>query len=242
VGHAGIGVRLREVSGNSNDEWLRSDLADQLRSSFNVRAAFYFYDEGGANALATPRAVLANAPDGTVMIGTALLAKERARWDACEQRATEESRRERNDPSKTFGVKILESAGRSSACAWWSEIRVFVVAHEFGHILQYKKGMKVDGPWQMEPHADFLAGWFLGRRKAGPLPNHFDPGLSSHIARKSFEKAVIGAFELGDTLFDDPDHHGSPELRASMVLAGYQSTHLSIDAAFDRGLKLLKLR
>ena len=31
-----------------------------------------------------------------------------------------------------------------------------MIAHEFGHILQYKAGYTWDGSWQMEPHADFM--------------------------------------------------------------------------------------
>ena len=55
-----------------------------------------------------------------------------------------------------------------------------ITAHEFDHILQYKSGMVPDGPWQMEPHADFLAGWaidrawlsdlFSGREESSTMP------------------------------------------------------------------------
>jgi hypothetical protein len=44
-----------------------------------------------------------------------------------------------------------------------------VIAHEFGHILQhdrgYYNGVSVGGPLKAELNADFLSGYFLGRRK-----------------------------------------------------------------------------
>ena len=231
-----------ETSGNPNDDWLRSDLADQIGRAFGVRPSCYFYDDRGSpNARAAPEVTGLNGPDGTVIIGAELLAKERKRRSDCEARASEENRLAEKDPSKTWGTNILEGVARVTDCAWWSEVPVFIVAHEFGHILQYKKGMQAGGAWQMEPHADYLAGWFLASRKKGPLPNSPFPGLSASIASKGFERAIAAAFELGDTLFDDPRHHGTPELRATMVVAGYQTSHLPIDQAFDTGRRILKL-
>ena len=37
---------------------------------------------------------------------------------------------------------------------------------------------------------------------------------------KSFENAVRLVFSLGDTLFNDPSHHGEPQFRAAMVAGG----------------------
>jgi hypothetical protein len=87
-----------------------------------------------------------------------------------------------------------------------------ITAHEFGHILQYKSGMGFDGLWQMEPRADFLAGWAINRAWLSDLFSGRE---------ESFNNAVQSIFSIGD--FNSPDHHGTPELRAAMVGAGQES-------------------
>jgi hypothetical protein len=112
-----------------------------------------------------------------------------------------------------------------------------IVAHEFGHVLQYKNGMKPDGPWQMEPHADFMAGWALRIDFHKDMPK---------AMQANYEEAVIDEiaktlFGMGDTLVNEPRHHGEPQFRAAMVRAGYDARHLSVDQAFKKGLKLAGL-
>jgi hypothetical protein len=107
-------------------------------------------------------------------------------------------------------------------------IAVFIImAHEFGHILQYKKGFTPDGPWQMEPHADFMAGWFLSQ---------IDEQYGSVLV------AATILFRLGDTEFTDTDHHGEPELRAAMLQSGYEFKTLNVEDAFLKGRSLANLR
>lgn len=113
-----------------------------------------------------------------------------------------------------------------------------IAAHEFGHILQYKLGMTPDGPWQMEPHADFIAGWYLwgqighslgqkiNRTTGKPLPNE-----------ELLEMAIRSFFQIGDYAFNDHTHHGEPEFRAAMVRAGFESGNLKLNEAFEKGKK-----
>jgi hypothetical protein len=85
---------------------------------------------------------------------------------------------------------------------------LLLAAHEFGHILQYKNRMSVDGPWLMEPHADFMAGWYVG----------------NHVKRNLDDTTLIAfshtMFAFGDTGFNAITHHGQPEFRSAMVRAG----------------------
>ena len=60
--------------------------------------------------------------------------------------------------------------------------------------------------------------------------------------RENLELGVRLMFSLGDTAFNDPQHHGQPEFRAAMVRAGYDSADLELDAAFERGMKYAGLR
>ena len=134
------------------DDRLRR-LVKVLVNDFGVEPGFSFYDDGdGANALATPARLTENAgPDGTVLIGAHLLVSEGKR--SCEGAL-------RPNPKPNEGLWDMQ---RLDECRWTRVVvEDFIMAHEFAHILQYKKGMKPDGPWQMELHADFLAGWRLG--------------------------------------------------------------------------------
>jgi hypothetical protein len=113
-----------------------------------------------------------------------------------------------------------------------------IVAHEFGHLLQYKNGLTRDGPWQMEPHADFMAGWGLARQAQEfkpPQPGILPSPLNLYLPIFGNADAVQTMFEKGDTLFDHPDHHGEPRFRARMVQAGYNAKALDIRAVFERG-------
>jgi hypothetical protein len=58
----------------------------------------------------------------------------------------------------------------------------------------------------------------------------------------SFSNAVQLIFSLGDMEFNSPDHHATPELRASMVRAGQELRHLDVHAAFKKGMGLAGLR
>jgi hypothetical protein len=80
-----------------------------------------------------------------------------------------------------------------------------VLAHEWGHILQYKGWFIANWGVRWELDADKWAGGYL----------------ASH----GFDKAQILRaadlfFNLGDCDFSDPDHHGTPMQRRNVFLAG----------------------
>jgi hypothetical protein len=87
------------------------------------------------------------------------------------------------------------------------------VRHEFGHILQCKKGMSPSGPWQMEPHADFMAGWALA-----PLV------MPKHDANLEIAIGII--FRMGDTIYGIPSGNGSSRRR--------DAGNLDIGEAFEK--------
>ena len=92
---------------------------------------------------------------------------------------------------------------------------VAVCAHEFGHIVQFKHGL--DRELQegqstakcVELQADFLAGFFAGRRK---------------LLQPNYPAAVFATtqFSFGDDMVDDPNHHGTPEQRGAAVVKGFE--------------------
>jgi hypothetical protein len=199
-----------------------------FREVFGVRPGVCAYDDSDSpNALATPQSLILSGElagtDGTVMLGIKLFNRERSRCTM--------------DSDKNI------ICGKNAN-------QYIITAHEFGHILQYKFGMRPDGPWQMEPHADFLAGWAYARLRKGQVPMPLPSGEKLGVFTGSimeildnpltFNEAVQTMFEKGDTGFTTPSH-GQPAMRAAMVRAGRDSTHLDVRAAFEKGRKLVGL-
>jgi predicted metalloprotease len=91
-----------------------------------------------------------------------------------------------------------------------------VCAHEFGHIVQFKRGISLD-PYpfvkRSELHADFLSGYYAGRRK---------------LQKPDFPAAVFASIyhdNFGDHWTESPDHHGTPQERASAIIRGFESAY-----------------
>jgi hypothetical protein len=89
-----------------------------------------------------------------------------------------------------------------------------VLAHEFGHIAQYHRkaynGLigAARRSKRAELHADLLAGYYLGRRKAD------EPRLTLRLAG-------VSLFQIGDFQFNSKDHHGTPEERVDAAERGF---------------------
>jgi hypothetical protein len=202
------------------DDFMMAGLANYCMKNLQVSAAFCKYDDGDdPNAFATPEKMFPSFPHGIVAIGENM-AKSFIGYANGEYRA--------NGESDAFFL---------------------VVGHEYGHILQYRKGMSTSGPWQMEPHADFMAGWCSGRQKRLWEQRNRDQNRDKQW--RDFTKKQLNVdfqasmlFGMGDWKFNEPSHHGEPEFRAAMVRAGYDigyENRLSVDAAFEKGMKMAGL-
>lgn len=93
-----------------------------------------------------------------------------------------------------------------------------VLAHEYGHILQFKLGInnvleqKNKNVRGSELHADFLSGYFAGIRK---------------LEKPDFKAAVfaMNSYNVGDYETSSKDHHGTPEERGRAVVMGFKSAY-----------------
>jgi hypothetical protein len=153
--------------------------------------------------------------DGTVMLGVNLVKHLRpSEW----RRSLDE------------GLLKLAPGG-----SWiFADFTIFVViAHECGHILQFKE--RVDESWEMEPHADFMAGWAIGKFRRDVERNEAIPKSTPWWNNENIEAAVNTLFSFGGTSFNDSTHHGEPQLRAVMVRAGYDAADLGLKEAFEKG-------
>jgi len=105
-----------------------------------------------------------------------------------------------------------------------------VCAHEFGHILQYKRKLlsRVNEGGQptkkrAELQADFFAGFFAGLRKR---------------ERSDFPAAVFALtqYSYGDNELNSPEHHGTPEERGAAISRGFDASYrerLSLSDAIE---------
>lgn len=126
---------------------------------------------------------------------------------------------------QTFSGRNAISMGDHAACA--------VLAHEFGHIAQFNLGLPWNQGARPELHADFLAGWYMGIR-ARQVSNWQPVNIS---------EAAEQMFNVGDTEFTSPNHHGTPHQRYMFFLSGVNGAiNGSLNsplAAYNSGMELL---
>jgi len=100
-----------------------------------------------------------------------------------------------------------------------------ILAHELGHVLQYKLKPNLTNP-QKELQADFLAGYYLGRM------SYYTPESITPFANSLYSK--------GDYDYWNPGHHGTPEQRKGIMIAGYNSKRMTLMQAWSYSIELLQ--
>lgn len=100
---------------------------------------------------------------------------------------------------------------------------VGILAHEFAHILQFTSEGAIGSSAEIELHADFLAGYYLGRQ-GFMLPEEVDVFAHS-------------LFTFGDDpeVLQEPDH-GSGDQRVAAMLSGYHHHTLPLREAYQQGI------
>lgn len=100
-----------------------------------------------------------------------------------------------------------------------------IMAHEWAHVLQCRLHSDLVGK-DKELHADFMAGYYLSKR--------------STIARGNLGGFARSLFEKGDYNFRDPNHHGTPDERVTVMVAGYSCHANRLADAYEEGERLVK--
>lgn len=130
------------------------------------------------------------------------------------------------DGTVLYGKKLLEREYRKGRFGIPTTI-----AHEFAHIMQYKRKFPaMTTKWQ-ELHADYLAGWFTAHR-ARFWPDNSNPEISA--------KSV---YDSGDYEFNNPQHHGTKEERFAAFREGYRLNKQNVaDASlvYTKGLEYIR--
>jgi hypothetical protein len=107
-----------------------------------------------------------------------------------------------------------------------------ICAHECGHIIQFytKYHNELQGPTSilLELHADFIGGYYIGRRRQF---------ASDHVA--AFARSL---FNKGDYAFNSPQHHGTPDQRFDAMKKGYEigSSGTPLDNAVAQGAQFVR--
>lgn len=114
---------------------------------------------------------------------------------------------DRDTASILFGLNLATSTYSQfgSALPWWQ-----VLAHEFGHQIQYWLGSDWLGAPTVAPtelEADMFSGIYILLNKPS-----FDPAEISTI--------LTNAFSIGDYQYNNRNHHGTPLQRGAAVVAG----------------------
>jgi hypothetical protein len=105
---------------------------------------------------------------------------------------------------------------------------IAIMAHEFGHIIQYKYQLKKYNGWigkWPELHADFMAGWYIGKKQ--------------YIAQQDLEKIINSFWDKGDDNYFSKDHHGTPEERSFAFIEGYLNTSFNVKEAYLFGTNFI---
>jgi hypothetical protein len=62
------------------------------------------------------------------------------------------------------------------------------------------------------------------------------------IGSFGIQEGARSMFQKGDTLFDDREHHGEPQLRAAMVYGGFNARKENVTEAFELGRSMAGLK
>ncbi|MBV8252359.1 MAG: hypothetical protein JO154_07100 [Chitinophaga sp.] len=112
-----------------------------------------------------------------------------------------------NNPSGTI-ILGLNLASREFGISWSGTTIPLILAHEFGHILDYNmQALPNYDTKTKELFADFMAGCFLFYR--------------STLTYTDINAIVVSFYSKGEYDFNNPNHHGTPDERRNALTAGY---------------------
>ena len=153
---------------------------DMLSTMFGVLPGFaYFHEKGEPNALATSYDLTKKRPDGTVLLGLKLLRE----------------------------LLALQESPDAAVVAVCAHEFAHVVASSSGYIDAQLKPNSESSPFRSEQFADYMAGYFAGRRK---------------LDRHDFPAAVFAT----TTGMYGGSTHGTSEQRSNAVQEGFLCAYL----------------
>ncbi len=134
-----------------------------------------------------------------------------------------------------FGLTLMrEEYAAAGQMGRFDHAMAAIMAHEWGHILQFRK-LKSHPPGKaMELQADALAGWYMGVRSVQ---------LRIYGSTVDIQTAMRSVFNKGDYAFNDPRHHGTPDERLKMFQMGLDAGYSmkSLSKTFTQSARMVGL-
>ncbi len=116
-----------------------------------------------------------------------------------------------------LGQQLADHYVNNHDAAYALQALAYVAAHEYGHELQFRiTNNHVSAGPESELQADAIAGYWIGMR----LSEQVSQGVLPDEAYKIIELDKGAAYDIGDYLFGNPQHHGTPQQRHSAVDEG----------------------
>jgi hypothetical protein len=132
-----------------------------------------------------------------------------------------------SDGRVIFSIPLLQDEFAQTG-AWNNFTVIVIMAHEFGHIYQFKYGTQKLPVKLTELQADYLAGWYIGRREK-----------VSSWKTSALQQAMTTLYNKGDYAFNNPTHHGTPQERLQAVNEGINHANLSLAAVYKQSLEFV---
>jgi hypothetical protein len=191
-------VKLLSSSGDKEVDQVCSAAERELRREFRVAPDTWFFDDG----------------DEPNAFATWFLSRSRtvlSQWDS------------KADGTVCLGTHLVrQNTRRNELNRLWKTRLTMLMAHEWAHIVQFSRGYRAAGK-SVELHADFLAGWFLGRTTA-----------AREFSTEAQRQEAYRIWRYADNDIHNPDHHGTMGERTSAIESGFDLAAKvgNVDAAF----------
>ncbi len=124
-----------------------------------------------------------------------------------------------SDGSIVYGIELMKE--QLARGYWGGAVVAGVLAHEYGHIFQYRSGYfrklrKMHKTVKfVELHADYLSGYYIGRK------------YKESGERVNVRTVASATYDIGDYSYNSPQHHGTPIERTIMLKAGFDLHNLN---------------
>jgi hypothetical protein len=112
---------------------------------------------------------------------------------------------------------------------------VAVIAHELAHINQLKRDSRFSRVKYKELHADYMAGWTIGRLVKIEVKR-----IYFNLQDFDETKPLVAIYRIGDNDYNSTRHHGKRTERLRSMLEGIDDYKLKFQDAYQKGMEYIE--